>query len=91
MYILTQEEDNIDSGVYAGLDDDGDHIVQFFVDKDDAITYSTLLEAVGQTLFITQADSETMSKICSVLGYAYNIIQPGEIVFPRLETMMNDL
>jgi len=91
MYILTQKEDSLDSGVYAGLDDDGDYIVQFFVDKDDAITYSTLLEAVGQTLFITQTDTDTMSKLCSVLGYAYNIIQPGEIIFPRLETMMNDL
>ena len=91
MYVLTQEENNLDSGVYAGMDDDGDQIIQFFIDKDDAITYTTLLEATGQSLFITQTDPETIDKLCSALGYAYNVIEPGEIIFPRIETMMNDL
>ena len=91
MYVLTQEENNLDSGVYAGMDDDGDQIIQFFIDKDDAITYTTLLEATGQSLFITKTDPETVDKLCSALGYAYNVIEPGEIIFPRIETMMNDL
>jgi hypothetical protein len=41
MYILTKEEDNIESGTYATYDADGSTVVQFFVDKDDAITYNT--------------------------------------------------
>ena len=90
MYVLTQKEDDLESGVYAGMDEDGDHIVQFFVDKDDAITYSTLLEATGQSLFITETDGENIDRMCSTLGFAYNIIEPGEIIFPRIETMIND-
>ena len=90
MYVLTQVENDLDSGVYAGVDDDGDQIVQFFVDKDDAITYTTLLEATGQSLFITETDSESIDKMCSALGFAYNIVEPGEIIFPRVETMIND-
>ena len=90
MYVLTQKQDDLDSGVYAGVDDDGDQIVQFFVDKDDAITYTTLLEATGQSLFITETDSENIDKMCSALGFAYNIVEPGEIIFPRVETMIND-
>lgn len=90
MYVLTQKQNDIDSGVYAGVDDDGDQIVQFFVNKDDAITYSTLLEATGQSLFITETDGATIDKMCSALGFAYNIIEPGEIIFPRIETMIND-
>lgn len=90
MYVLTQKQNDIDSGVYAGVDDDGDQIVQFFVNKDDAITYSTLLEATGQSLFITETDGEIIDKMCSALGFAYNIIEPGEIIFPRVETMIND-
>lgn len=91
MYILTRKEDNIESGVYASMDQDGDQIIQFFVDKDDAITYTTLLEATGQLLFVTEADNEAVDGLCSALGYAYNIVEPGEIIFPRIETMINDL
>ena len=90
MYVLTQEENDLDSGVYAGVDDDGDQIIQLFIDKDDAITYSTLLEATGQSLFITETDGENIDKLCSALGFAYNVIEPGEIIFPRIETMIND-
>ena len=36
MYLLTRREGEIDSGVYASLDEDGTSVVQFFVDKDDA-------------------------------------------------------
>ena len=91
MYVLTKETDSLESGVYAGTDDDGDHIVQFFVDKDDAISYITLLEAAGQPLCITETDPDTVDKLCSALGYAYNIVEPGEIIFPRMETMINDM
>ena len=40
MYILTQEKDNLDSGAYATVDSDGTVVLQFFVDKDDAMTIS---------------------------------------------------
>lgn len=91
MYILTQKENSIESGVYASMDQDGDHVIQFFVEKDDAITYTTLLEATGQSLFVTETDGDSVDALCSNLGYAYNIVQPGELVYPRIETLMNDL
>jgi hypothetical protein len=34
----------------CSVDDDGTPIVQFFVNKDDAITYNTMLEALGQDI-----------------------------------------
>ena len=48
MYLLTKEDGDIESGAYASMDDDGTPIVQFFVNKDDAITYNTMLEAIGE-------------------------------------------
>ena len=90
MYILTRKEDDIESGTYATVDTDGQTIVQFFVNKDDAITYNTMLEALGQDLHITETDNDTADKLCCVLGYAYSIVEPGEIVIPRIETLMND-
>ena len=90
MYLLTRKQDDIESGTYATVDVDGQTIVQFFIDKDDAITYNTMLEALGQDLHITETDGDTADKLCCVLGYAYSIVEPGEIVIPRIETLMNN-
>lgn len=87
MYLLTVEEGNLESGAYASVDTDGTTIVQFFVDKDDAIVYNTQLGALGYELFVTELDSDNVDKMCDLLGYAYSIVEPGEIVVPRLETM----
>ena len=91
MYLLTKQKDNIESGAYATVDDEGTIIVQFFVDKDDAITYNTLLEAIGEELHITETKDDNVDKMCDVLGYAYSVVEPGEVVFPRLETLQSDL
>ena len=86
MYILTQEEDSIESGTYATIDGDGTMMVQFFVDKDDAMSYNELLGAVGYDLKVTETPDEHIDKICDMLGYAYSIVEPGEVIFPRVET-----
>jgi len=86
MYMLTKELDNIESGTFASVDNNGRAIIQFFVDKDDAVMYNTQLEAIGQELHITETDSEAVDKMCSILGYAYTIVEPGDFVIPRIET-----
>ena len=91
MYLLTKQKDNIESGTYATVDDEGTTIVQFFVDKDDAITYNTLLEAIGEELHITETKDDNVDKMCDVLGYAYSVVEPGEVIFPRMETIQSDL
>lgn len=87
MYILTQEKDNLDSGAYATVDSDGTVVLQFFVDKDDAMTYNTLLDAVGYNLTVTETPDDNIDKICDMLGYAYTIAEPGEVLYPKLETV----
>jgi len=91
MYILTKEEDDIESGAYATYDTDGVTIVQFFVDKDDAITYNELLNAVGYDLHVTQTPDEHVDKLCDLLGHAYTVVEPGEVVIPKMETLTDDL
>ena len=87
MYLLTKSEGNLESGAYASVDDDGTPIVQFFVNKDDAITYNTLLEALDQDIHVTEIDSEFVDKFCGVLGHAYTVVDDGEFVIPKLETI----
>ena len=91
MFILTKKPDNIESGAFASCDDDGDTIVQFFVDKDDAVTYNTHLEALDEKLYVTETAIEDADKMCALLGFSYTVVEPGEIVIPRLETVQNDL
>ena len=87
MYLLTREENNIESGAYASIDDGGLPIVQFFVDKDDAEMYNVHLEALGHELHVTETTNDVVDKICGIHGHAYTIVQPGEVVIPRFETL----
>ena len=91
MFLLTRKEDDIESGAYASVDDDGTTIVQFFVDKDDATTYNTHLEACGEQLYVTETKLDDADRMCALLGFAYTVVEPGEIVIPRLETVQHDL
>ena len=91
MFLLTKEKDSIQSGAYATIDNNGEYIVQFFVDRDDAISYNVQLEAIGENLFVTETQNDNIDKLCEFLGYAYSIVQPGEVIFPRYETLASDL
>jgi hypothetical protein len=91
MFILTKKPDSIESGAFASCDDEGETIVQFFVDKDDAVTYNTHLEALDEKLYVTETAMDDADKMCALLGFAYTVVEPGEFVIPRLETVQNDL
>ena len=74
------------------MDMDGNTTVQMFASEDDAISYNVQLEAIGQELFVREIeDSTNIDKLCEVMGYAFTVIQPGEVVVPRYETQATDL
>ena len=87
MYFLTRKKNDIGSGTFATMDTDGTRVIQFFVDKDDAVTYNTYLEALDQHLYVSEAQDEMVDKMCDALGEAYTVVEPGDIVIPRLETL----
>lgn len=91
MYALTVKKGDIDSGIYASIDKDGHQIVQFFVNEDDAICYQTQLGALGVALEVTETPSENVDKFCDIAGCAYTIVEPGEFVFPRAETLQKTI
>ena len=91
MYLLTKKEGSIESGAFATVDNEGTTIVQFFVDRDDAVSYNIQLEAIGQELFITETKDDNVDRLCDVMGYAYSVVEPGEVIFPRMETIQNEL
>jgi len=87
MYLLTRREGEVDSGVYASVDEDGTPIVQFFVEKDAAVMYNTMLEALDQNICVTEIEDDMLEKFCGVLGHAYSVVDEGEFVIPKLETL----
>lgn len=87
MFMLTRQKDDIESGTYATKDCDGITVVQFFVDKDDAVCYNEQLRAVDYELEITEVPDEAIDKLCDALGYAYTVVEPGELIIPRLENL----
>jgi len=89
MYILTKRKNNIESGTFASVNNEGLAVIQFFVNKDDAVMYNTQLEALGEELHVTETDGDLVDKLCSVLGYAYSIVEPGEFIVPRFETLQH--
>ena len=91
MFMLTRKKDDLAGGAYATLDEDGVTIIQFFVDNDDAVSYNIQLEAVGYKLSVTETPDDNVDKLCDLLGYAYTIVEPGQIIVPRTETLFNDL
>ena len=90
MYLLTRTG-KIESGAYATRDLKGNIVVQFFKNEDDAITYNTQLEALDQDLVVTECPDEHIDKLCDIMGYAYTVVEPGQVVIPRAETLEFDL
>ena len=86
MFALTRDG-NIENGIYAVPDEEGNTVVQFFMNEDDAISYNVHLEAVDQPLVVTKTPDKDIDKLCNMMGYAYSIIEPGTVVVPRLETL----
>ena len=91
MYLLTKNPDSLESGAYASLDEDNNVIVQFFVKEDDAVTFATMLEAIGEDLHITEIGEEIFEKFCQASGHAYTVADEGEIVIPKIETLTHTL
>ena len=92
LYVLTKEPDDIESGVYATIDEENNTVVQLFVNEDDAICYNVQLEALDQGLHVTFLENaDNIDKLCDIMGFAYTIIEPGHITVPRIETLQRDL
>lgn len=82
MYLLTLS-DKSEKGAYAIETSDGSKVLQMFLDKDDAIRYSGLLEADGfPDLDIIEIKEEEAIYACSNFGYNYCIITPDDFVIP---------
>jgi len=85
MFLITLAEHT--DGVYSVVDEEGDHVVYFFQDEDDAERYLGLLEANDSDdslppLTVYEVDAKAGIGMCELRGMKYLIIEPDDIVIP---------
>lgn len=85
MFLITLKEHP--DGVYSVIDEEGDHVVYFFRDEDDAERYLGLLEANDEddslpALKVHEVDGKAGTGMCELRGMKYIIIEPDDIIVP---------
>lgn len=85
MFLITLAEHS--DGVYSVVDDEGDHVIYFFKEEDDAERYLGLLEANDSEnslppLVTHQVDPKAGIQMCELRGMKYTIIEPDDIIVP---------
>jgi hypothetical protein len=84
MFLITLAEHT--DGVYSVVDEEGDHVVYFFREEDDAERYLGLLEANTEDelppLMTYEVDAKAGIGMCELRGMKYIIIEPDDIVIP---------
>lgn len=84
MFLITLAEHP--DGVYSVIDEEGDHVVYFFREEDDAERYLGLLEANNNDdlpeLMIYEVEAKAGVGMCELRGMKYLIIEPDDIIIP---------
>lgn len=85
MFLITLQEQP--DGVYAVLDEEGDHVVYFFEEEDDAERYLGLLEANDADedlppLIVHKVNAKSCVDMCKMRGTKYIIIKTDDIIVP---------
>jgi hypothetical protein len=86
MFLITLQEHP--DGVYSVIDDEGDHVVYFFQEEDDAERYLGLLIANQDgedslpPLMTYEVDTKAGIGMCELRGMKYLIVEPDDIIVP---------
>lgn len=85
MFLITLAEHP--EGVYSVIDEEGDHVVYFFREEDDAERYLGLLEANDDEedlpeLTTHEIDVKAAVGMCELRNMKYLIVEPDDIIIP---------
>ena len=82
MYILVHGGEQTE-GAYAVLDKNGNKVLFFFEEEDDAERYAMMLEDEEDAeMDIVEVDDDLAIKTCKMYNYKYAVITPNDIVIP---------
>jgi hypothetical protein len=84
MYIISVE--GMEDGAYAVQNENGDKVVFFFEELDDAKRYAMMLEEDQHpSMCVLEVNSKRAVEVCEKTGVKYTIITGNDIVIPPSE------
>ena len=90
MFILTIDGKEKD-GAYSVQNEDGDHVLYMFQEKDDASRYAMLLEEESYPdMHVLDVEHDMMMSVCETHGYEYTVITSNDIVIPPNKSEPDD-
>jgi len=73
-------------GVYSVISEEGEHVIFFFEEEEDAERYLGMLEANDDEelpdLDIAEVDIDIATKVCEDKGYCYTVVTSNDVVVP---------
>jgi hypothetical protein len=85
MFLITIKEQP--DGVYSLVSEDGEHVIFFFEEEDDADRYLMQLEQHDDhknlpEMIVVEVDIDIASKVCEDKGYHYTVVTPDDVIVP---------
>ena len=84
MFLITLKDQP--DGVYSVISEDGEHVIFFFEEEDDADRYLMQLEQHEDNdmpeMTVVEVDIDIASKVCEDKGYHYTVVTPDDVIVP---------
>ena len=82
MFLLASKNSS-QQGAYAVENQDGENVLFFFEEEDDADRYAMLLQAQeDRSLSVIEVEEALAIRTCKMYNYRYAVIKPEDIVIP---------
>ena len=82
MFLLSSKNSS-QQGAYAVEDKDGENVLFFFEEEDDADRYAMLLQVEqNRSLSVVEIEDALAIRTCKMYNYKYAVITPNDIVVP---------
>ena len=82
MFLLASKN-STPQGAYAVQDQNGESVLFFFEEEDDADRYAMLLQAQeDRSLSVIEIEEGLAFRTCKMYNYRYAVIKPEDIVIP---------
>ena len=81
--LLLASKNSTPQGAYAVQDQNGESVLFFFEEEDDADRYAMLLQAQeDRSLSVIEIEEGLAIRTCKMYNYRYAVIKPEDIVIP---------
>ena len=85
MFLLASKNSS-PQGAYAVQDQNGESVLFFFEEEDDADRYAMLLQAQeDRSLSVIEIEEALAIRTCKMYNYRYAVIKPEDIVIPPID------